>query len=217
MSLVNMFAFSFGLEDMAHTYRQIPVATPQFTVFAIWSVSRRRVEYYYLDVHNFGFRSIVLNSNAFPHLVCALARALFAVPADHFFDDFLIVDCRFGLHSGQQCPGASLRLLGQSHEPKKRKPMGDSHIGLGVSVDVSSAHTDLAIRAVPIHAAPVTDRVDRMLAFLRYCARQDYLSLAMAASVRGKLGFIFGTSYFRFAMASLQPLMPRELHDISLE
>ena len=33
MSLVNMFALSFGLDDMARAYRQIPVATPQFTVF----------------------------------------------------------------------------------------------------------------------------------------------------------------------------------------
>ena len=207
-----MPALSFGLDDMARAYRQIPVSTPQFTVFGIWSVSRRRVEFYYLHGHNFGFRSSVLNFNAFPHLVCAVARVFLAVPVDHFFDDFLVVDSRYGGDSGQLGLGASLRLFGQSHEPKKRKPVANSNIGLGVSIDVSAAQS-----ALVIHAAAVPDRVSRILTSLQACARQDYMSPAMASSVRGKLGFVFGTCYFRFAMASLQPLMQREFFDSSYE
>ena len=208
---VPMFALAFGLDDMARAYRQIPVRTPWYTVFAIWSVARRRVEFFYLDGHNFGFRSSVLNFNAFPHLACALARVFFACPVDHFFDDFLLVDSRRGGSSGQRCLSLSLTLLGQAAEPSKKKGMAGSNVGLGVDIDVSSAHSCLTI-----FAAPVPERIERVLQFLSDCARQNYLSPAMAASVRGKLGFIFGTSYYRFGRASLQPLIQREYFESSL-
>ena len=89
------------------------VNTPWFTFFAIWSANRGRVEYYYLDGHTFGFRSAVLNFNAFPHLICAVARVFFNLPVDHFFDDFFIVDSRMAGDSGQRCLDLCLGYLGQ--------------------------------------------------------------------------------------------------------
>ena len=203
-----MSALSFGLDDMARAYRRIPVRDTRFTVFALWSVERGRVEYFYLDGHNFGFRSAVLNFNAFPHLVCAIARLFFAVPCDHFFDDFLIVDLKCAGLSGQHALDFTLSLLGQSAEPSKRKPMSDSNVGLGVLIDVSRAHSQFVV-----FAAPVQERLVSILTFLSSCRTADYMSPAMAASCRGKLGFIFGSSYYRFGRAALQPLLQREYFD----
>ena len=203
-------ALCLGLDDMARAYRRVPVATPWLTVFAIWSVRRRRVEYYYLDGHCFGFTSAVLNFNAFPHFVCALSRVFFAVPCDHFYDDYMIVDPALAGVSGQSCLSLVHSLLGQSVEPKKRKPMGPRNIGLGVQLDLSSAHT-----ALVVHASATAERVSKLLLDLATCRDADFLSPAHASSLRGKLGFVFGTSYFRFCYATLQPLMQREYYDVS--
>ena len=107
-----MLPLAFGLDDMARAYRRIPVRDTHYTVFAHWSVDHQRVLYYCMDGHNFGFRSAVLNFNAFPHLVCAIARSFFAVPCDHFFDDFMIVDLQCAGPSGQLALTCSLGLLG---------------------------------------------------------------------------------------------------------
>ena len=201
-------ALHLGLDDMARAYRRVPVATPWLTVFAIWSLRRSRVEYYYLDGHCFGFVAGVLNFNAFPHFVCALSRVLFAVACDHFYDDYMIVDPALAGVSGQMCLALVHSLLGQSVEPKKRKPMAFRNVGLGVQMDLSLAHTSLVV-----HASATSDRVSRLLDDLAGCRAADFLSPAHASSLRGKLGFVFGTSYFRFCHAALQPLMQREYYE----
>ena len=203
-----MLPLAFGLDDMARAYRRVPVRDTHFTVFAHWSVARQRVEYLCMDGHNFGFRSAVLNFNAFPHLVCAMARAFFAVPCDHFFDDFMIVDLQCAGSSGQLALDRTLGLLGQSPEPSKRKHMAPSNVGLGVMIDLSLAHVSLAV-----HAAPTPERLTSILSYLESCRASDYMSPAMASVCRGKLGFIFATSYYRFGRAALQPLLQREYFD----
>ena len=97
-----------GLDDMRAAYRRIPVLSPQFTVFALWSFVRKAVTYYFLPGHNFGLVSAVTNFNRFPHLLVAMCRVLFAVPVDHFFDDYVIVDSRDGGTSGQDAGGAGV-------------------------------------------------------------------------------------------------------------
>ena len=140
----------------------------------------------------------MLNFNAFAKLVVCFARAFFAVPCDQFFDDFMIVDLLCAGSSGQLCLGESLCLLGQRHEPDKRKPMSPCNIGLGVFVDIGAAHT----RLVAI-ASVVQHRVDDVLSMLRSARAGDWLEPVVASSIRGKLGFIFTSSYYRFPSAAL--------------
>ena len=203
-----MLSLCLGLDDMARAYRRVPVATPWLTVFAMWSLRRGRVEYYYLDGHCFGFVSAVLNFNAFPHLVCALSRVFLAVPCDHFYDDYMLVDLALAGVSGQTCLALVHTLLGQSVEPKKRQLMALRNVALGVQMDLSLAHT-----ALVVHATATADRISRLLDSLAGFRAADFLTPAAASSLRGKLGFVFGTSYFRFCQASLQPLMQREYYE----
>ena len=128
----------------------------------------------------------------------------FATPVDHFFDDFLIVDTAVAAQSGQHCVEVALRLLGQRAEPTKRKRMSGANVALGIHIDVASAASQLVV-----YAAPVPDRIVSILSFIAGCASSDYMSPGMAATARGKLGFIFGSSYYRFGRAALQPLMQR--------
>ena len=203
-----MLALSIGLDDMKAAYRQLPVCQPFYTVFAIWSVTRGRVEYYFLHGHNFGFRAAVLNFNAFAVLVVTCARVFLGVPCDQFFDDFMIIDLLVARTSGQDGLAGMLALLGQSHEPSKRKLMAPRNVGLGVQLDLSRAHTSLFVEA-----SPLRHRIENVLGTLSSARAANWLLPEVAASVRGKLGFIFSASAFRFGSAALQPLLQREYFD----
>ena len=203
-----MLALAFGLDDMKDAYRVVPVSQAGYTVFAVWSFARRRLEYFYLDGHNFGFATAVLNFNAYAKLVVIFARAFLAVPCDQFFDDFLIVDLLKAGSSAQDALAASLSLLGQRHAPPKRKHMARVNVGLGVSVDVSEAHTHMVVRV-----SPTRERVAAVLATLRQARSANWLLPVVAASVRGKLGFVFSSSAYRFGQAALQPFVQREYFD----
>ena len=49
--------------------------------------------------HNFGLASAVVNFNRYPEFVVVSLRALYAVPVDHYYDDFIIPDLEVGRRS----------------------------------------------------------------------------------------------------------------------
>ena len=215
---IQMLRLLLGLDDMRAAYRRVPTWQQWYTVFAIWSFTRSRVELYYLDGHNFGHRSAVLNFNAFPHLVVALCRVLLAVPVDHFFDDYLIVDLALASLSGtdgisgQEGLAVIHELLGQMVEPKKRKPMAGSNVALGIDVDVSRVVQEHAV-----FASATETRIVKVLATLTSAKRQNFLPPSLASRVRGVLNFIFSSAAASFGRAALQPLAQREHRDTSFE
>ena len=181
-------------------------------MFAIWSLERKRVEYYYFDGHNFGFGSAVLNFNAFALLVVTTARVFFAVACHHYFDDFLVVDLASAMGSAQDALAFSLRLFGQCHEPSKRKLMARRNVGLGVQVDLS-----LVQEHGVVLASAVPERVKSVLSLLRDARKADCLWPGDASSIRGKLGFIFSSAQHRFGRAALQPFVQREYWDVDFQ
>ena len=194
-----------GLDDMRAAYRRIPVLTPGFTVFAIWSVVRGAVVYYFLPGHNFGLVSAVVNFNRFPHLMVAISRVLFAVPVDHFFDDYVIVDAHDGGVSGQEALAVAHELVGQEVEPKKRKCMAGSNLALGQHADVSRVHVDRTVTF-----SPVAKRCVTIMQGLREAKRRNLLSSGEAGRIRGKLGWVLSAAYARVGRAAAQPLTERE-------
>ena len=194
-----------GLDDMRAAYRRIPVATPWFTVFAIWSFMRQRVVYYYLRGHNFGAVSAVLNFNRFPAVLVAMCRVLFAVPCNHFFDDYVIVDLHAGGTSGQEALAAAHELVGQEVEPKKRKHMADKHKTLGQMADVSQVHIDQTVVF-----SPEETRCTNVLRSLRAARARNHLPTGEAGRIRGKIGWVLSAAYARVGRAAAQPLTDRE-------
>lgn len=69
MEPAQLHALTAQLAHMVYSLRSLPSGG---------SVARQHVELYDLDGHNFGFRSAVLNFNAFARLVVAAVRSLFA-------------------------------------------------------------------------------------------------------------------------------------------
>ena len=98
---ISMVALGVGFDDMRSAYRRIPTYHPYYTMFAVWDVQRECVVYYYLPGHQFGSIAAVLNFNRFPKPMVRMARVLFAVMVDQYFDDYMTVDTAVGLTSAQ--------------------------------------------------------------------------------------------------------------------
>ena len=211
-----MPALHLGFDDMDSAYRRIPTATPWFTVFGIWSFKKQRVHYYYMNGHNFGQRASVLNFNAFPKFVVAFLRVFFAIPADQYFDDFMLVDLLRAGMSAQYTLHTFLITLGFAASVlsirKKRKAMARSNIGLGVNISLDDIE-----RTGSVRISPSMGRVENILEQLHAAAIEGYLPPGEASSIRGKLGFIFSSTYGRFGRAVLQPLTQRQYFDTDFD
>jgi len=200
-----------GLDDMRAAYRRIPVATPWHAVIGLWSFVLRRVVYYWLPGHCFGFTSSVVNFNRFPKLMVAMARVLFAVPCDHYFDDYIIVDVAAAGASGQECLAGAHCVVGQAVEPRKRKDMASSNVALGTLANVSRAASDGRVTL-----SPTVRRCRTVLAMLAAARAHNHLSSGEAGTIRGKLGWILTAAASRVGRAACQPLVLRE-HESAVE
>ena len=199
-----------GFDDMGAAYKRVPVRDPKYTVIAIWSVRRERVEYYYLDGHNFGLRSSVTNFCAFASLIVSVTRAFFAVPCGHYVDDFYLVDIGEAGESAHDALDGVMALFGNACEPRKRKRMAPVREGLGVVIDVSH------VRSQGLVACAATQlRISKILDALHRARGDDCLPPGLASEIRGKIGFVLSSSHGRYLRAALQPLAQREHSDRS--
>ena len=205
---IPLLALTIGLDDMRAAYRRIPTSQPWYTCFAVWHAIKRRVVYFYLNGHSFGAVSSVVNFNRFPKVMVAMARALFAVMCDQYFDDYMICDLECGGFSAQVSLALCHELVGQELEPKKRKPMALSNVGLGVTIDFSRLLSEHAVLI-----SSVWGRCERVLVMFDLAVQDDYMSPATASSLRGKLGFVLTSAYGRVGRAATQPLTQREFYD----
>jgi len=150
----------------------------------------------------------VLNFNRFPKLMVAVARSLFAIAADQYFDDYMIVDFLHAGQSGQAALSFLHSLAGRPFDKTKHQGSAPRNTGLGVLIDVSSVHDDgvLVIRSK-------WHRCLSVLTMLREAREANFLPPGVASTIHGKLGFILAAAYGRVGKAAAQPLVQRIWHD----
>jgi hypothetical protein len=221
---IAMLAISLGLDDMTAAYRFVPTSQPWYTVFCIWRFGGKpgtaahrehglsRPVFYYLQGHNFGCTSSVINFNRTPELMVHMAALLLAVAVGHYFDDFMTVNLAApsgapGM-SGQDALAFLFTTFGRPLEPDKHKPAAGSNVGLGVRINVAAAAT-----LGWVILSPTWDRCEHILTTLRRARAQDYFPPGMASVVRGKCGYLLTAAYGRVGRACLQPLVQREYYD----
>ena len=81
-----------SLDDLFAAYRRVPTANQECMVAAMWDLDADEPVFCEVYGHCFGLVSSVLNFNRVPHMLSVAASLLFAVPNDHYFDDYLVVD-----------------------------------------------------------------------------------------------------------------------------
>ena len=205
---IAMLAMLIGLEDMKAAYRRIPGAQPWYHVIAVLNPATGLVEFFYIPGHTFGAKSAVLNFNRFPKIMVDMARLLFAVICDQYFDDYMILDILVGADSAQTALGLCHDLVGQSLEPKKSQPMATGNKGLGNLIFMGNVHAEYAVWIMT-----TTDRREKVLAMLDAARCARHLTPADASTIRGKIGFLLTAAWGKVGRAATQPLLQREYYD----
>ena len=193
-----------GLDDLFAAYRRVPTSQPQYTTVAFWSAAHKQVMFSEVYGHPFGLLASVVNFHRVPTLLCAVARRVFAVPVDHFFDDYICVEPAVGQGSAQYALRVVHDAVRFGLAPKKRKEHASANVELGVFCDMSRA----ASEGVVVFQ-PTEKRVRSVLATLKRARVQNHLSPSDASSLFGKLGFTLSAAYGKVGRAATQPLIQR--------
>ena len=203
--------------DQKSAFKTIPTSQPCLTAIAVWDPEASSVRYYYHPGHPFGLTSSVINFGQSPELVVAALRELCGVPADHYVDDYMLVDWDSGGHSAQRCLEGLIDALGdgghrreprraQRLDPEKTKPMATRNMGLGVDIDLST----LPERGYATFT-PTDRRRAKVLAQWEEASTHG-ISGASAAHLMGTSGFLLETACARVGRAALLPLVDRQNH-----
>ena len=210
------------LLDLRAAYRTVPTSQPWYTSVAIFNniVIPPRTELYYLPGHNFGLASAVVNFNRFPELVVVMARAITALPVDHFYDDFIVTDVTEGGSTSLDTiselmlflgPGAPRETWMPIKSPEldhaKDKPTAAVNTVLGVVADLSQATTGV----VTFYASD--ERVTNILAMFRGAFEAGTLGPQLASVLRGKIFFLLSAAFGMVGRAATLPLVQRQYKD----
>jgi hypothetical protein len=86
-----------GADDEPDAYRSSPTNAPGYTVVLLVEPDSGSIHGFVPKGHNFGLEAAIINYNSKPELLCAIARRLFAVVVEHYFDDYHTQEPRFAL------------------------------------------------------------------------------------------------------------------------
>ena len=212
---------SIGLRDLTMAYRTIPTAQPWYGTFAFFNPDAEPPgpELYFTPGHNFGLASAVVNFNRYPELVVIALRSAFDLPADHFYDDYIVPDLRVAGNSGFAAVEAVHHAFGVRRpkgtlvrapelDPGKDQWPAASNTVLGVIADLSQAdtHGRVLFRADP-------DRAKRYLQAFRDCFRRGRMTPAEAGKLRGQFYFLLSAAYGSVGRAATLPLVQRQYRD----
>ena len=193
-----------SLDDLFAAYRRVPTANQECMIAAMWDLDADEPVFCEVYGHCFGLISSVLNFNRVPHMLSVAASLLFAVPNDHYFDDYLVVDLASAKGSGQLALDRLHNAVRIPLEPKKRKPPRAVQEELGVTCDLSQAASHSVVML-----SPTEDRVAEVIADLKRCRGQGCMMPSEAESLFGRLGFVFQTTVGAIGRAATQPLLQR--------
>jgi hypothetical protein len=192
---------ALGTDDIASAYRMIPSAHPMYTAVCLSEPGSGRASFFVMPGHNFGLACAPLNFNRLPELSTFAARVLLAVPADHFYDDSVVVDLAHSIHSSQGCLGDLHALLGIPFAPAKHVPGSPTAPYLGVLTDFSRLPAEgvMSMRLKP-------SRREKLLEALDAAIESRQLRPASAASLAGKLMFAILSVFGKVGRAALHEL-----------
>ena len=217
-------AMTVALADLTMAYRCSPSAQPWFTSIGFFNpdIQPPRPQYYYLPGHNFGLASAVVNFNRYPELVVVAARALAAVPVDHYYDDFIILDLAAGEATGLEVVQLLVSSFGRGSprpqgvpisspelDPLKTLQPASSNVVLGVVSDLSDS-TD---GTISFHVSE--ERVSGILEMWDLAFEKRFMSPHVASSIRGKTYFTLSAGYAMVGRAATLTLMQRQYRDVT--
>ena len=207
-----------GAEDEPDAYRYSATSSPSLTVCMMVDPGSGKAVCFIPNGHNFGLTAAIVNYCSKPELLCATARRLFAVPAEHIVDDYVFVEPRFALgarlhgpaRGGERFPQSAqgtmcrmMMIFGCAFAVKKHVSWDPMSAFCGTVSDfrrlLSEGVVELSVKRSTV------EKVQRMVAAAR---KADNLSPSQAASLRGKLQWVW--LYAKVGRARLRALAARQ-------
>jgi hypothetical protein len=208
----------WGTDDMRSSYRQIPSRSPEHAIVAFWCFDKDNYGPRFSIVWglNFGHKSVVINYNRSPELICFAARVLFGTCTEHYFDDYISPDLKPKRKSSRRTPprdcGAqntlnSLhRMVGLILDDDKHMASDYSNVFLGVSADTSFAFSEQQY----VEYSPKPERIKEIRYILDNCEISGEMKPHVARTLLGKLNFTIQSGLFGgCGRAASQPFYTR--------
>ena len=106
---------------MWKAFRQIPIhpSVQNLLVVCFWNRHTSRWVYGLAHALPFGLSGAVINFNRLPSLLAAIARRWLAIPVQHFFDDFRIIDMKSSNGSAFRWFSKLVQLIGVRFDSTK--------------------------------------------------------------------------------------------------
>ena len=215
MSLARLFRSALGRrlsrewrlrgasKDMWKAYRQVPLADDQtrLCVIAVWDISMKKWRFCKAYALLFGLTGAVINFNRLPVFMAAAARRVLAVPVQHFFDDFRIVEPLLANGAGLKAFEWLADFIGLRFDPKKDQPPTPELPLLG---NIEAYSRSSVADVVELWAKPERVEAVRLLV-LELIARQ-WVTSGEASSLRGRLLHLASTRPSRTGRAVMPAL-----------
>ena len=139
--------------DMKRAYKQICVDPEQqrFIIVVVWDYVARIWRFAISWALPFGLSGAVLHFNRVPSFIVAFCRRWLALPLQHFYDDFRLIEPLFTGGSGYKWFGSAAKVLGWAFDPDKDVPPCPTLPMLGNLEDWSSTgrHDCFVVEAKP--------------------------------------------------------------------
>ena len=170
--------------DMKRAYKQISVSPSQqrFVVVVVWDIQEAKWRYAISYALPFGLAGAVLHFNRVPASIVAFCRRWLAIPLQHFFDDFRVIEPAFTDGSGYKWFGLAASVLGWTFDPEKNVAPTPILPMLGNLEDWSEVESKDCF----VVAAKAERLAEIRQAVLEFKTRK-VCGKSAAASIRGKL------------------------------
>ena len=90
---------ALGTDDIEAAYRQLPCATPQFSVVALLDPTTEKVAYFTVPGLCFGLTASVNQFNRLPEAIVAICRRIFGLVNSHYVDDYATCEPEYAKRS----------------------------------------------------------------------------------------------------------------------
>jgi hypothetical protein len=189
-------------EDVPSAYRIAPSRSPELSVVALVSPFSGLLFFFIIRGMNFGLSAAALQFCRLPAFAVGVARRILACPADYYIDDIQVVESELSRGASTGLPGLE-EFPGSAHSSlvswcdiialplavPKRLSLSRDPIALGVQSSFDTTHVNGDVRQRVSAATRV-----KALANASQALVSDSLSPTLAASLRGKFGFVLGLS-----------------------
>ena len=190
--------------DEAKAYRQIPIRPDhrKFAVVAAMDPESRKIKYFIMNSHSFGFTAAVYNYNRRSLSIHFILNKIFKIPTDYYFDDRFGFERMETIQSSFETVIEVNKLLGVSIEDSKAQgPAKEFRLPeiLGVEFDLD----EMMIRMKEGRKTELLEEINEI-------ERSGILLPGHAGKLKGKLMFGASQLYGKLGRAALRSISERQ-------